>query len=212
MKYFAVLLFSLFVFQSCIEIHEDVTVNADGSGNILLKVDMGKLGGAIGQPGQNQGIQFFEKIKTVVSGAEQNLKEIKGISKVMAVNDDSLGIYSVGFDFKNQKAMNQAIYKLAGFEKGMMKPDFFKTGRHSFVRKDLAPLIKKYIIKEKASMMSDLMYQFITLKSAYNFPRVVKKISNINALVDDNKKTVRLSYTLYEMLNSDKDFGLKVNY
>lgn len=91
-------------------------------------------------------------------------------------------------------------------------PVFFTVSKHKLAVKNPAPLIKKYITKDKSNMISDMLYQFISFESVYNFPKPVKKVSNIKAINENVDKTVRLKYTLYELLNNDFDYGVIIKY
>jgi hypothetical protein len=185
---------------------------ADGSGNIQLLVDLGKIGKNIQQQNPNFDLSFFDKIKKIPLLADSLLRKCKGISNLKTLTENDMGKYMVSFDFTNTKSLNNAIYCLARQKKSSVMPRFFKVSKHKLTRKNLAPLIKKYLVKDNSNMINDMLYQFISFESVYNFPKPVKKVSNIKALNENEDKTVQLKYTLNELLNNDFDYGITIKY
>jgi len=200
----------LLFLTSCIEIRETVTMNKDGSGNIQLVVDMGKIGKSLGQQNQQIDMSFVKEIQNTPAKADSLLRSCKGISnlKTNSIN----GVYSVGFDFKNSKALNNALYKLFRQKKSAFKPDFIKVSRHKIRQMNFGPLIKKYVLKEESSMISDMLYQMIKIESTFQLPEKAKSVNNIKAVQENENKTVKLSYTLFELLNNDFDYGIAIKY
>ncbi|MEI6851882.1 MAG: hypothetical protein WCL06_03530 [Bacteroidota bacterium] len=187
-------------------------MNADGSGNIQLLVDLGKIGKNLQQQNQNFDLSFIDQVKKAPHDADSLLKNCKGISKIKTQADNEKGKYMISFDFKNSKSLNHAIYCIARQNKTALMPDIYKVSKHKLIRKNLAPLIKKLLNKDKSNMVSDMLYQFISFESSYDFPSPVKKVSNIKATNDNGDKTVKLKYTLYEMMNNDFDYGISIKY
>jgi len=200
----------LLFLTSCIEIRETVTMNKDGSGNIQLVVDMGKIGKSLGQQNQQIDMSFVKEIQNTPAKADSLLRSCKGISnlKTNSIN----GVYSVGFDFKNSKALNNALYKLFRQKKSAFKPDFIKVSRHKIRQMNFGPLLKKYVLKEESSMISDMLYQMIKVQSTFQLSEKVKSVNNIKAVQENENKTVKLSYTLFELLNNDFDYGITITY
>jgi F0F1-type ATP synthase delta subunit len=187
-------------------------MNADGSGNIQLLVDLGKIGKNLQQQNQNFGLSFIDQVKKAPHDADSLLKNCKGISNVKTRTENEKGIYMISFDFKNSKALNNAIYCIARQNKTSLLPDIYKISNHKLSRKNLAPLLKKLINKDKSNVVSDMLYQFINFESTYDFPSPTKKVSNIKATSENGDKTVKLKYTLYELMNNDFDYGISIKY
>ncbi|MEI6124653.1 MAG: hypothetical protein WCQ95_13630 [Bacteroidota bacterium] len=212
MKKLVLLLLSVFLFQSCIDIKETITMNADGSGNIELLVNMGKYSKTLNQQNQKFDLSFVDQIKHTPVEAPILLKSCKGISNIKTQAEDEKGIYSVQFDFKNTKSLNKAIYALFKQKKSTVMPNFIKVSKQKLHRINFAPFINKYMPSDSNNMMSDLFFQFINFESTYNFPRKVNKVSNTKAVVKNDGKTVILNYSLYDLLKSNFDYGITVKY
>jgi hypothetical protein len=212
MKKFLLFLSLVFLFSSCIEIKETLTVNEDGSGNIKFVVDMGKIGKSLSPQNQQIDMSFVTEIQNTPAKADSLLKPCKGISNLKTSAGKENGIYSVSFDFKNSKSLNNALYKLFRQKKSAFKPDFVKVSKHKVNQMNFAPVIKKYILKKESNMISDMLYQLIKIETTYQLPSKTKSISNIKAIQENDDKTVKLNYSLFELMNYDFDYGITIKY
>jgi hypothetical protein len=205
------LLVALFIFQGCVEITEEIIVNADGSGSIKAGIDVGRIGAAVNNQNSQVDVSILEKIRNIPSEAQQKLSTIKGIKNVQTVSDEKKGIYSVSFEFENSKVLNNAIYAVIGLKKSAFYPSFIKISKHKLVNKDLSPFIRKVFKKQQKKSYNDLLYSFISYKCTCVFPADVKKVRNIKAVQPD-KHTVVTNFTLDEMLKGGFNFGNVIKY
>jgi hypothetical protein len=205
------LLAAIFIFRGCVEITEDIIVNADGSGSIKVGIDVGKIGASISDQNSQIDVSMLEKIRKIPSEAPQKLNTVKGIINVQAVSDEKKGNYSLSFEFENSKALNDAIYTLAGIKKSVFSPTFIKISKHKMVKKDLSPYIRMAIKDQKKKSYNDLLFSFINYKSTCIFPADVKKASNIKSVQPD-KRTVVTNFTLDEMIKGGFNFGNIIRY
>jgi len=176
--------------SSCIEIKETLKVNPDGSGNIKLVVDMGKMGKSLGSQNQQINMSFINEIQSTPDKADSLLKTCRGITNLKTSSGKENGVYSISFDFKNYKALNAALYKLFRQKKTSFSPDFIKVTKHKIRQMNFAPLIKKYVIKDESNMISDMLYQLIKIESTFMVPSKVKNVSNIKAVQEDGNNNV----------------------
>jgi len=198
------------LFSSCIEIKEVLKVNSDGSGSLTMTVDMSKVGSSFGQANQQADMAFVKEIQDAPGRADSVLKNCPGISNLKTSSEK--GLYVVGFNFKNSKALNTALYKLFKQKKSLFKPNFIKVTKHKTKQMNFAPLIKKYLLKSSSSMFSDMLFQLIRIESSFELPAKAKKISNIKAFQENDGLTIKMKYTLYELMNNDFDYGISMNY
>ena len=202
----------LLFLSSCIEIRETLTMNKDGSGNINLVVDMGKIGKSLGQQNQQINMSFVKQIQETPAQADSLLKSCKGVSNLKTSTGGDVGVYSISFDFKNSRSLNEALYKLFRQKKSALRPDFIKVSKHKVKQLNFAPLIKKYVLKEESNVMSDMLYQLIKIQTTFNLPSKTKSVSNIKAVQENEDKSVVLKYSLFELLNYDFDYGVVIKY
>jgi hypothetical protein len=205
------LIATLFILQGCIDINEEITINPDGSGTISLAVDAGMIGSSINSQNSQFDVSILEQIRKIPGSASQALGEMKGIKNIKAVSDDKKGLYSVGFDFADQKVLNKAIYSLAGKKKSVFSPSFIKISKHKLIKKDLSPYIRKIMTGKKLKSYNNLFLSFINYKSTFHLPSDVKNVSNIKSGQPD-KRTVTTNFTLEEMLKGDFNFGNVIKF
>jgi hypothetical protein len=199
------------IMNSCIEIDEKISVNADGSGRFEFSIDMGSLASAMNSQNTAIDVSMIEKIKQVFAGAQTNLKGADGIANVKSVSDDKNGKFSVGFDFSRSSALNKAIYKLVGQDKKMLFPSLFKISKHNFRKKDLCPYIQKAFKNKASGSLNEMLYSLINYNCTYIFPSDVKKARNIKSKFSDTK-TVTMSFTLQELIKGDFNAGNDITF
>jgi hypothetical protein len=200
------LLACLLLLGGCIEITEIITVNPDGSGRMSLTIDMGSLASAMNSQNTGFDVSIIEKIKKGFSGAEAKLSGLEGISNIRVKVDEKIGYYSLGFDFRRSKNLNQAVYKLLDVEKSALYPSIYKISGHKFRKKNIAPLISQAFKDKKSSALNDMLYEMVNYHCSYVFPAEVKKSTNIRATYPD-KQTVDSRFTLRELIKAEFDAG-----
>lgn len=211
MKTYSALIFICvyFLFQSCIEINQTITVNNDGSGSIKIQVDMGKTEQFLPK---NSGFDFLNSVKNAPTYAEQAC--LKGINNLKTYTNSENSSYIISFDFENSQALNKALIKIYNPDSKQtnFSPRFYKITRHHFVFKNLTPFIRKYLPSDATNPLNEVFFRFVTINNSYIFHPGFKKNSNIRAIIDENKKKITLKYTLYDILKSEIDIGIKVKF
>ncbi|MBC8147152.1 MAG: hypothetical protein H8E98_04130 [Bacteroidetes bacterium] len=211
-KLFILAIVPLLLFTSCIEIFEEVTVNKDQSGKVLIGIDLGDIGKLLNKVGDYIDTKFLDEIKSLPKQATQILKDTEGINKIKSVTSDAKGVYSFSFEFENTKDLNRAYYELMNYEKKWYAPKIIKVGKNIVKKRNVAPFIRMYV-KRKQSMIKDMkILEYITYKSTFKFPREVKKNKNPMYKVDSSKRNLVYKCTLDELINSKIDIGTKIRY
>lgn len=200
-----------FLFVGCIEINEDIIVNADGSGTLKMSIDMGLIGASVNNDNTMIDVNFIEKIRKMPAQASETLKNIKGVKNIVVAADDKKGYYSVCFDFQNSKVLNKAIYMVFGQKKKAIYPSFVKISKHKLKKTDLSPFIQRAFKEMKQNTYNEMLYAFITMNSTYHLPSNVKKAKNIKSQQPDSL-TVTTKFTLDELLRGGFDFGNVITY
>jgi hypothetical protein len=204
-------IFALLLLPGCIEITEDIRINPDGSGSLTWATDIGAIGAAISGDNSRMDMSMLDRIREIPRQAPGILSEIKGINNPQAVYDDKKGTYSVYFEFENSRALNRAIYSLAGVKKSVGMPSLIRVSRHKVVKKDLAPYLRKALKEQKDKKHNEFVFSMIHYKSAVHLPADAKKVSNIKSRRPDSR-TVVTSFSLDEMLKGGFDFGNVIRY
>lgn len=212
-KIFLLLLFPiLFLFNGCIEIVEKITLNKDQSGTVSFYMDLGSLGGMAMNMGETymQG-SLLDQIKKLPETAAGILKGVNGLSNINPVTNKK-GLYSVSFDFKNSKQLNQAIYKLFDIKKRFYEPNYIRITKKKLVKKNYAPILKLFLKKYVAQIKDTSILKLVAYRSTFIFPNTVKRSSNKKAVLSADKKTLNFICTIEELLSSGMNIGNKVKY
>ena len=211
-KFYLLFILSTFFLDGCIDIAEEITINPDLSGTASFNMDLGSLGGLAMKMGENY-VQssMLDQIKNIPSSAAALLKGLDGISNIKPISNKS-GLYSISFDFKNQKQLNQAIYKLFDVKKHFFEPNYIKITKKKLVKKNYAPMLRLYMKKYQDQIKDKSMLKYLSYKSIIHFPNEVKKFSNNKSTLSSDKKTLEYTCTIDELLSSGVDIGNKVKY
>jgi len=213
MKKLLLLIFaSMFLFSGCIEIIEEMTINPDKSGTVSFNMDLGTLGGlAINMGEKYMQSSMLDQIKKMPETIAGMLKGIDGLSNIKPITNKK-GMYSVSFDFKNAKQLNEAIYKLLDVKKHFFEPNYLRLTKSKLVKKNYAPELRFYINKYRDQLKDKNVLNFISYKSIFHFPEEVKRFSNKKYTLSSDKKTLEFKCTLEELLSEKANIGNRVKY
>jgi hypothetical protein len=211
-KVFIIILPVLFLLSSCIEIVEEITVNADGSGKASVYMDLGSLASLASSLGGNyiKGT-MLDSLKKLPETAAGLLKNVKGLSNIIPVTNKK-GMYSLSFNFTNAKQLNTALYKMLGVKKSFLGPNYLKITKHKIKKKNYAPVLRLFVKKYKDQLSDIGLLKLIAYKSVINLPSAVKGCSNKKSTLSVDKKTVEYKCTLEELLTTSTNIGNKVKY
>ena len=211
-KLFVFFLPVIFLFSSCIEIVEEITINPDQSGTVSFYTDFGALGGMAVNLGEKY-IQssLLNQIKSFPETTAGLLKGVKGLSNIKPVTNKK-GLYSISFDFKNYRQLNDAIYKLFDIKKHFYEPGYIKVSKRKIMKKNYAPILRLYVKKYQDQLKDKSMLKLLSYKSIIHFPKEVKRFSNKKSTLSASKKTLEFKCTLEELLSAGTNIGNKVKY
>ncbi len=211
-KLFILLLPVIFLFNSCIEIVEEITINPDQSGNVSFYMDLGTLGGIAMNMGENymQG-SLLNQIKTLPETTAGILKGINGLSNIKPITNKK-GLYSISFDFKNYRQLNDAIYKLFDVKKHFYEPGYIKINKRKIIKKNYAPVLRLFVKKYQDQLKDKSILKLLSYKTIFHLPKEVKRFSNKKSTLSTDKKTLELKCSLEELLSAGTNVGNKIIY
>ena len=153
--------------------------------------------------------QKKDSIKLLSQEDQKTINQLRGFSMRMNIDPEKeIGTMAISNQFKN-------INKLSRFEKLMQKASSFNNKKKgtkppvkyntgfNFKRKKF----KRFVIETKLSKedenkyqayvkSSKLFYSGINYKLVYHFDRKIKKVTNKDAVISDDKKTLEISYPM----------------
>jgi hypothetical protein len=212
MKSIFLSLFLIFSLTSCIEIIDDISINADGSGTLKYNVNLSaskvKLNSVLALDSlDGKKVPSREEIKGRINHFVYLLEQKNGISNVNLEIDLENYIAKIRCDFKTVRNLQDAITKSLREELKEEKPiietdaDWLAWTEENFSRSipELAIKQTQTLKPEEVNLLKEGNYISIT-----RFSRPVKNCSNENALIAKNKLAVMLktnAYSLTQNLN-----------
>jgi len=194
-----------FSLTSCIDLIEEVTVNKNLSGHYELRLEASSFGsmmnGQIDLPGMRN---LNEKVNL--------LKLQEGISNVRKNIQPKNMQFKITFDFKNEKALNKAMYQLAEIEPNMFVKKFLKIKKHKIIRPNLSPYLQKLI--EDQNLLDQIpstdLLSYINYKFIVNTPSDIRGVKGNNTMVQSNNKTVITSISFKDLIVNKENVYLKI--
>ena len=217
-KLLCLLTFSFF-FTGCFEIFEEVDMNNDGSGKVVLTINGSQSKENLKnymQQDQIQGMKIPKRadIDREVARLKEVLKGVKGISNVNANTDYEDFILKVSGDFTNVEALNNAINTVSdalnrsAYE--TIKKDNFAFAKNKFTRLFDYPIDKT--IYNRLDFGTRFVLETAQLSSIYRFNKKVKSVSNTNSKISPSGKSVMLKSNLSGFVKGDVELANEVSF
>lgn len=226
MKYLFQLLLSLSLvlfFSSCFEITEEVNMKSNGSGDMLLTVNMSQSKSNLKNYMQMEEVQGVKvpsqsEIEKEITNVKKVLGKIKGLSNIKINSDFNEFIFTVSSDFDNVKTLNTAINKVASeLNKTpfpiIKKNNFdYSTGKFTRYFKYLKDLNLSQEEYDNLNFTARFIMESAKYISVYRFDQPVKRVSNSKAQLAPSKKAVKLESNFAEILTGKKSIENIITY
>lgn len=212
---FFVLLLSLTLFTSCFEVLEEINLNADGSGKMLVTLNLSKSKSKIASMMLLDSVNGYKvpskkDISLALKEAKNHLKTIDGISNINTTADYDNYIFTISCDFSSTAKLDAVFKDLIKKHNKKSKTNFnttnfsFNANTSSFSRLfSYDESIKRNFYKlneEDRKIFEDANYT-----SIYRFENDVRQVSNTKAKVSPNKKAVFLKVDLMSLILGKKN-------
>lgn len=200
----------LLLLGGCFEITEEVDMNNDGSGKILLTMDMSVSKENLTNMMKEKQISGFkvptrEEIDMELEELKKILMETKGMSNVKSSSDYNSFIFTMSGNFTDTKVLNKAINKIvASYNDTPLstpKKQNFSYSKNQFAR------YFKYRLSKGLYDKMDFGQRFVLdasqMRSIYRFQKPIKQFSNQRAKVSQDKKTIQFYSSLAEIAKGE---------
>lgn len=209
---FPIILILIFSLTSCIEIVEEININKNKSGKISIKIESDNAGLLLNIVNNLVGNSYEDQIKAELNKIASKLTNEKGINNVEINLNDRDGQYGISCDFSNTEDLNRALYKAFGYKKTIFSPGYIKAGSHKLKKMNITPYVKKYLDKEDIAIPDGYIIDLIDYKCIYHLPDEIRSVSNSNAEISNNSKTVIIEFPIEEVLDNKVNTGIKIRY
>lgn len=230
----------LMVFTTSCNFTENITIQEDGSGTMSLGMDGSQVMKIAGKQFAKEGktkidstISFREifakskdSIAKLPNEEQEVLKRIEKMDVHMLMDPETSEMqFSMELDFDKTSEltdMMKAFSDLSGLKNAktvISQPSsmFYNKGYsvsylyrgNKFIKK-VKRNKKDKSKKEKLPKMYEEIFSQSTYTINYTFPRKVKSVSNKNAVISEDRKTVTVTYPFLYYYNNTKKMGIKV--
>ncbi len=205
---------------SCFEILEEINMNSDGSGSMLVTFNMSKSKTKLASIMMLDSINGYkvpseDDINEALKDVVAHLEKTAGISDIQKTKDFENYIFTISCRFENVESIN-GIFKELIQKQNKNGQTAFSTKNFSFepatntfqrhFKYDVS--IKKsfyHLNKEDRKVFEDA-----SLTSIYRFKNPVKSVSNPNAKIAPNKKAVMLRVDAMGFIMGEQNVANKI--
>lgn len=196
------------VFSSCFEIIEEISMRADGSGDMTITINLSQSKTKVASILLMDSINGYkvpskQVIQREINEAVADLKKMPGISNVKSTTDFTNYIGTITFSFKEVSNVNNISRKILETQK--IKTTNISTYSYN---KATATFSRDY--KYYASAQSEFnklkkedkdVFKTATYTSIYRFPATIAKHSNPLAKVSKSQKAVMQKCSVMDLIN-----------
>lgn len=203
-----ILIFIPFIFSSCFEIIEEITMRADGSGDMTITINLSQSKTKVASILLMDSINGYkvpskQMIQREVNEAVADLKKMPGISNVKSTTDFTNYIGTITFSFKEVANINNISKKILETQK--IKTTNVSTYTYN---KTTTTFAREY--KYNANAKSEFnklkkedkdVFKTATYTSIYRFPNTIAKHSNPLAKVSKSQRAVMQKCSVMDLIN-----------
>ena len=211
LKFIFLLISSLFLFTSCIEIFDDLTIHNDGTGTFKYNVNLSssklKINSILALDSLNgYKVPTIEHIKTDIVRIKAKFEAKEGISNVTIESNFVDFIFKIKCDFTDVNSLQLAIKDILSEE------NLFKNGEdlsHNWISWEGFKLTRdipeinlkktKELTPNEIELLTQGKYTSIT-----RFDRAVEKFDNPSAKLSASKMAIMLQTNTYSLLQNAK--------
>jgi hypothetical protein len=200
------------IFSGCIEIEEKIVIHSDRSGTVSYSLNTTEVGsilfglsGLFGMEPDEQIIDEAEKLISVLKGQP-------GIDHISYNLKHSKGRYYLRFDFTDAASFNKALYRMGGQKKTIFSPGYLKINHTRFRKLNFSSYLTNYLIKEGKELNSLLYTDLLVYRSEIHFPGEIKRTNKKELLIAPNQTTLIQKFKFRDILESNRDTGIKVRF
>ncbi len=198
----------LFIFQSCIEIIDDLTIHEDGSGKLKYIINLSssrvKVNSILALDSlDGKRVPSISEIKEKIANFKNTLSMQEGIKSVQISENYVDFIFKIECDFKNVALLQQGIkktFEIISNEKSTSELEFSWILFDSKTLKRSVPSIALNKLNKLGQSDLDLL-KTGSYTSITRFDRVISEFTNILSKVSKDKKSLMLRTDTFSLKN-----------
>lgn len=203
--------------SSCFEILEEINLNPDGSGTMLVTFNLSKSKTKLASimlldSVNGHRVPSKEDVNTALLDAENHLKSINGITNIIKTADYQNYIFTISCNFDKVASLDAVFQELIRQQNKKEQTNFSTTNfsyhkdTHNFQRYfSYDAALKKAFYKLKGEDRK--IFEDASYTSIYRFKEAVESVSNSKAKVSPNKKAVLLKIDAMALILGEEDIA-----
>ena len=207
-------------FTACLDIVEEITLKADGSGQYVMSVDMAEMMQMMmafmpDSVKENMDEQtMMDSLSAMTNTQEMDsiadvLNAMNGISRATSRMEGFVMVIS--YDFANVDALNEAATQNSFTSQQGLRPANYSWKKGVFARSFNKMDFGSDEDAEDMAM-AKMMMKEATFTTVYNLPGEVKKVTNSEARLSNGKKTVVLERSLGEIFDKPELMSNEIKF
>ena len=212
-KIIRILLFAILGFTAtgCLDIIEEINLNKDGSGTYITAYDITKLADTYGTL-DSTGQSIKDTKKTLDSTFEVLKNKIASLNGVSAayLDKSEKNVTKLRLNFTNINVLNKVLDQ---DKQDAGEKNLYSQSKGKLTRKDggISSLMGGDEEEEQNEMMSPFLAE-MKYRIIYHLPAAVKKMTNEDATLSNDKKTVTLEVSLEDVKEKRKALSNEIKY
>lgn len=200
---------SLLLLSSCLDIEEEIFLNADGSGTYISKVDMTEMLEMILMMAPDSvkesadtdhlldSILSSQEMTSTMASTTDQYNSIAGITGAVSEIED--GVFKMQFNFDSPASLNEALAINADGDMGL-GPIRYQLERRKFTRHQSGVPDLEGSYDESQMEMAKMMLTDATYTTRIHFPGKVKRCSNDDATIVGTGRTVVMEAPMLDLM------------
>ena len=212
-KIIRILLFAVLGFTAtgCLDIIEEINLNKDGSGTYITAYDITKLADTYGTL-DSTGQSIKDTKKTLDSTFEVLKNKIASLNGVSAayLDKSEKNVTKLRLNFTNINVLNKVLDQ---DKQDAGEKNLYSQSKGKLTRKDggISSLMGGDEEEEQNEMMSPFLAE-MKYRIIYHLPAAVKKMTNEDATLSNDKKTVTLEVSIEDVKEKRKTLSNEIKY
>lgn len=212
-----VLWVALIGFTGCLEVVEETTLAADGSGTFALTINASaareQLDKIKGQDSfMGKAVPSLARVQEEVSVIRMVISTTPGISNVQLKEDYTQYVTRISFQFDKVASLDQVFQRLyLHYQKESAKQVFVEGKGNSFSRFYATTALKAQLTKANFNSNAQWLNE-VSIVSILRCPTAIKQQGNPAVVISPSGKAAMIKTTLYDLLNERQTLSNTITF
>lgn len=208
----ALILLIAFTASSCINLLNEIKINADKTGTSFIGIEFGALSNFLDLDSDKLDPNIKSNVLDFPNIAKDKLQNIKGISSIKTLGVLSSGRIGIEFHFKNMQALNKAYYSLLDMDKKWFYPKLIKIKKHKIKLRDISNHIKSFVEDNNDNPENSKFINYLNFSTKINVPTKITTAKIGQGTIKNNGRTFINNTSLKSIMSNNAHTGVNFKY